>query len=138
MSNVIDYADKFIGVPYKWGGDNPIDGFDCSGYVQWVLQGVGIDPKGDQTAQDLFNYFLSNGDAADVVKAGTLVFYGKSPNHITHVAIANGPYTILEAGGGDSRTKTLAEAKKRGACVRQRPYNYRKDLVAMITPRYNL
>lgn len=131
----VTYASHFIGTPYKWGGNNPFDGFDCSGFVQWALQSVGLS-KDDRSAQDLFNYLRGAGTPSDTVQPGAVLFYGKSPQYITHVAIANSPYTILEAGGGGAETKTLADCKKSGACVRQRLYNYRKDLVAMIIPNY--
>ena len=36
-SLIVNEAKKYIGVPYVWGGDNPSRGFDCSGYVQWVI-----------------------------------------------------------------------------------------------------
>ena len=34
-------AQKYIGVPYKWAGESP-SGFDCSGYVKYVFQQVGV------------------------------------------------------------------------------------------------
>lgn len=35
--NVLDEAHSYLGVWYKWGGTTP-SGFDCSGYVQYVLR----------------------------------------------------------------------------------------------------
>ena len=54
--NAINYAKLFIGKPYLWGGEGP-EGYDCSGFIQEVLSCIGLDPKGDQTAQGLYNYF---------------------------------------------------------------------------------
>ncbi len=34
---IVDYAYKFLGTPYKWGGTTP-DGFDCSGFTQYVFK----------------------------------------------------------------------------------------------------
>jgi cell wall-associated NlpC family hydrolase len=39
-SSIIAYAKKFLGVPYVWGGTSP-KGFDCSGFVQYVLRANG-------------------------------------------------------------------------------------------------
>jgi Cell wall-associated hydrolases (invasion-associated proteins) len=74
-----------LGLPYIWGGSNPLTGMDCSGYVQEILAAGGVDPKGDQTAQGLFDFFSTNG-LIGAKGAGSLAFYGKSPKAITHVA----------------------------------------------------
>ena len=34
--NIVAYAKQFLGTPYVWGGTTP-DGFDCSGFVQYVF-----------------------------------------------------------------------------------------------------
>lgn len=37
------YAMQYKGVPYKWGGNTP-NGWDCSGFVNWVLSHCGVSP----------------------------------------------------------------------------------------------
>lgn len=39
--DIIRMAQSFVGTPYVWGGTNP-DGFDCSGFVQYVYSKMGV------------------------------------------------------------------------------------------------
>lgn len=37
-SRVATMAESYVGVvPYLWAGEDPVNGWDCSGYVTWVL-----------------------------------------------------------------------------------------------------
>jgi cell wall-associated NlpC family hydrolase len=39
----VDRALDVVGTPYRWGGESPSSGFDCSGLVRWAYGRVGID-----------------------------------------------------------------------------------------------
>lgn len=128
---------KLWGIPYRWGGDDPINGFDCSGGVLEILKSVGLWPSHeDATAQSLYNYFGKepNGHAVptDDVTFGDLVFYGKATDAITHVGMAFNDLIMFEFGGGDSTTTGAAVAAIQNAYGRFRPINHRKDLVAAV------
>jgi cell wall-associated NlpC family hydrolase len=135
MNILYDYAMSFVGLPYKWGGDNALTGFDCSGLVQEILASAGVDPRGDQTAQELFDHFKHG--QWNVHALGSLAFYGKDAASITHVAFMIDPYRVIEAGGGDSTTTTRSVAEEKNATVRMRHISHRRDLIAIIRPDYS-
>lgn len=136
MDLLIQYAMQFVGVHYKWGGESPMDGFDCSGLVQAILRSAGEDPRGDQTAQALFDHFSENGSWG-TRQAGSLVFYGRDTKHITHVGFCIDPYRMIEAGGGGPRTLTREDAIRDKAYVRVKLISSRYDVVAVIKPFYS-
>lgn len=130
----IRYAEKFVGKPYVWGGDDPVGGFDCSGLVIEVLRGLGLLPGGyDDTASGLcLKYF-----ACKVEKpyAGCLVFYGQgTPKTVSHVALCVNEEFCIQAGGGGSATKTVNDAERMNAFVMIRPIFSRKDVYCFVDP----
>lgn len=124
----IEYAKSFIGVDYLWGGETP-HGFDCSGLIQEVLASVGLDPRGDQTANALYETFKAN----EVQKASKacIAFWPKVGRKY-HVAICLDSEHIIEAGGGNSKTINSDMAKKQKAFVRIRPLDNRGDNYTLI------
>ena len=136
LTVAIDYAKTFLGLPYIWGGSHPSQGFDCSGLVQEILASVGLDPQGDQTAQTLMDGI--EGSCVPYLKptAGCVLFFGLSKRNISHVAFAISDLHMIEAGGGGSSCITVRDAVQKGAFVRIRPISHRKDLMAILMPRY--
>lgn len=136
LASVIVYAHSMVGIPYISGGNDPLNGFDCSGLVLELLRAAGEMDRRDMTAQQLYDEFVNRGQHG-YDAPGTLVFYGKSVAEISHVAFMITPYQIIEAAGGDKTTKTLDDAKKRGSFVRMRHVSHRKnEIVAKIRPYY--
>ena len=41
-SRMVSLIKSTLGIPYKWGGDNPQRGFDCSGLMRYVHKNAGI------------------------------------------------------------------------------------------------
>lgn len=133
-AQVVWYAEKFIGAPYRWGGDDPMAGFDCSGFVVECLASVGIlDDDEDLSAAALFQRFRK---VQMIAEPGDLVFWAsiKSPLKITHVEIALDSARTIGASGGGSTTVTIAEAIIANAYVKVRPIDYRGRNYAIINP----
>jgi len=135
MDLLIQYAMSFVGCNYKWGGSNPITGFDCSGLVQEILKSVGIDPPGDQTAQDLYRHFLPKSTAMNF-SPGALAFYGPSLRNIIHVGFLIDSYRMVEAGGGGSLVTNKEESALVDAFVRIRAVRARADFLVTLKPSY--
>ena len=132
-----EYALTFLHQPYRWGGSNPLTGFDCSGFALELLKAFGMEPFKDGSAQDLYAYFKTHGLQANCSE-GSFCFYGKSASSISHVAYMINSTQIIEAGSGDSTTTTLDRAKEQSACIRVRPFMHRKDLIEIMRPDYPL
>ena len=123
-----DYLMRFIGLPYHWGGDDPLEGFDCSGLIIEGLKAFGIVPHNfDTTSQGLFNKYYNK--LIVIPDEGNLVFFGKGKDKISHVGYCISKDFMIEAGGGSSDTKDIETAKRRNAFIRIRPIEYRSDFV---------
>ena len=122
-SEFLDIAEKYLGVPYVWGGTRN-SGMDCSGYVYRVLSDMGVYNK-RLTAQGYYNTpYTGNIIGITECKIGDLLFFGSSTHNITHIAFYINNYQMLESGGGDS-SNTINNP---GIGVRYR--DIRNDLVA--------
>jgi murein DD-endopeptidase MepM/ murein hydrolase activator NlpD len=96
---MIAEAEKYIGMPYVYGGSSPQTSFDCSGFVCWVINNSGVGSVGRTTAQGLYNLCtpVSPADA----QPGDLIFFHSTYSHyeyITHVGIYVGDGMMLHAG----------------------------------------
>ena len=114
-------AFRLLGKPYNWGGDDPMVGFDCSGFIVEVLKSCGRLPRrGDWTADSLMHYGFP--ETTELVP-GVLVFWGST--RATHVEMIYGvldgiPLTI-GAAGGDSSVVTVQDAVGKNAYIMLRP-----------------
>jgi len=126
---LVKYAWSLVGTVGRWGGDDPMSGFDCSGYVVECLKGIELLPRrGDWTAETLFHKFES--DKYDRLVVPSLLFWYKE-GEIVHTAIYIGQGCLLEAGGVTSETTNLADAVKQNAYVRMRGIEERPDYVSV-------
>ena len=88
---IVAIAQRYLGVPYVWGGASP-SGFDCSGLVMYCYAQIGIELSHGATDQQRASLPVPLGD----LRPGDLVFFGNA-SFSHHVAIFVGGTTIIEA-----------------------------------------
>jgi cell wall-associated NlpC family hydrolase len=86
-------AEQYLGVPYRWGGNTPTTGFDCSGLTQYVYAQLGVWLPHYAAAQ-----FLAYAHVDPTqLEPGDLVFFEPKPDGPGHVAVYAGGDVIVEA-----------------------------------------
>ena len=91
-------AEKYIGMPYVWGGSSPSSGFDCSGFVSYVYTATGVCNMGRLTAQGIYD--ICTPISAEQAQPGDLVFFKGTYNtsEVSHVGIYAGNGQMLHCG----------------------------------------
>jgi cell wall-associated NlpC family hydrolase len=92
-AEAVSIVERYLGVPYRWGGSSPAEGFDCSGLTMYVYAQLGIQLPHYAAAQ------WSEGVQIDpsLLEPGDLVFFESGPDGPGHVAIYVGADQIVEA-----------------------------------------
>jgi cell wall-associated NlpC family hydrolase len=100
-------AGALLGLPYREGGALP-DGFDCSGFVNYVFARHGIAVPRDVRRQALAGAPVDPG----AIVAGDLVFFSTTGSGATHVGIAIGEGRFIHApkSGDVVRVESMASA----------------------------
>jgi hypothetical protein len=95
---IVGRARRYIGIPYKWGGNSPNEGFDCSGLTRAVYQLSGLDLP--RSSKDQFA--MGTEVKLKNLRKGDLVFFS-SPGgtKISHVGIYIGDNKFIHAPGKD-------------------------------------
>lgn len=93
-NDITDYANQFVGNPYKWGGNSLTDGIDCSHFVHQVLTNTGHYDGQYVTSDDWAEKGNEVSSLDDAVSGDVIVYSG-------HVAIYDGEGGIVEAKGSD-------------------------------------
>ena len=91
---IVADAEKYLGVPYQWGGTDPATGLDCSGLVQHVYGDFGINLP--RTSQEQATVGTPVADVASA-RPGDLVFYEPSASGPGHVGIYIGNGKMINA-----------------------------------------
>jgi cell wall-associated NlpC family hydrolase len=87
----VSIAKKYLGVPYRWGGNDPKTGLDCSGLTKLVFQQLGVDLPRVSRDQAKVGTKV---DSLKEAKPGDLVFFDEP---VDHVGIYAGNGKMVEA-----------------------------------------
>ena len=112
-SRIVNYAMKFLGNPYVWGGTSLTKGADCSGFTMSVMKNFGI---------SLPHYSGSQAKSGKRIKSsemrpGDLVFYGNSRGKINHVAMYIGNGQVINAASRRSGIKISTWNYRTPICI---------------------
>ncbi|SHP74671.1 NLP/P60 [Mycobacteroides abscessus subsp. abscessus] len=92
ISNLVEEAKSLIGVPYAWGGNSP-SGFDCSGFIHYVLNQAGT-----QIGRYSAEGYYSRSYYVDKPQVGDFVFFENTyKKGISHMGIYLGNNEFIHA-----------------------------------------
>ncbi|WP_097015942.1 C40 family peptidase [Anaerocolumna aminovalerica] len=111
--NIVNYATRFLGNPYVWGGTSLTNGADCSGFTQSVFRDNGVSIPRDSRSQAAGGSTISINN----IQAGDLIFYSRN-GVINHVAIYMGNGKVIHASSPETG-------------IRITNYNYRQPVKAV-------
>ena len=103
---VVPTAERYIGVPYRYGGTSPRTGFDCSGFVQYVYGVQGVDLP--RTSRQMAGAGTAVEPTTRSLAVGDLMLFAQG-GRISHVAIyaGNGRFIHSSSSGSGVRYDDL-------------------------------
>jgi cell wall-associated NlpC family hydrolase len=103
-SDIAIHALGLVGTPYRYGGNTPEGGFDCSGLIGYVYRSrAGIAPPRTVAQLSDFGSSVGSGD----LRTGDLVVFGSGrPNH-AGIYVGNGRFVHAPSTGGTVRMDRL-------------------------------
>ncbi len=100
---IIKYAERFIGAPYRFGGESLRYGIDCSAFVQRIFSKFKIHLP--RTAEEQYRYAGVFVPLSRLQPGDLLFFHTLSYARVTHVAIYIGHGKFIHAAGRRSGVK---------------------------------
>jgi cell wall-associated NlpC family hydrolase len=105
-SSVVAAARALTGVRYRWGGDSPATGFDCSGLAWWSFRQIGVKIPRASYEQ----YEVGTAVSRREIRPGDLVFFrlrGNPKNMHVGIVTDRGMFIHSPSAGGRVREDSL-------------------------------
>ena len=130
-----DVAWKAWGTFYSWGGDDPDEGFDCSGLACEILKSVGLLARQERLTADGLTRRFASRIGLGATQIGDLVFWLDPIGKATHVEVIIACLTTelisMGASGGGPHVVTRQDAIAANAFVKARPVFARGGNIAL-------
>ena len=94
---IIANAQRYYGVPYKWGGKSAKTGFDCSGFVQAVARDSGVSIPGSTATQLAWFKSKKMTVSSDNMQVGDYIYFSSGGPTGRHVGIYMGNGKMIDA-----------------------------------------
>ncbi|WP_404469813.1 NlpC/P60 family protein [Sutcliffiella horikoshii] len=91
-SNIVEVAKKYEGTPYQWGGETPEEGFDCSGYLNYIFDEA-ENKDLPRTVKDIY----AEGTTVESPAVGDIVFFDIEGNGPSHAGLYIGSGEFIHA-----------------------------------------
>ncbi len=106
---IVRTARRYVGVPYRWGGESPRTGFDCSGLTMVVYRLNGLDLPRSSSEQ----WKVGRRIDRSRLQKGDLVFFATTGgNRVSHVGIYTGANKFLYAPSRGRRIQSSSLSNK--------------------------
>ncbi|MET0399082.1 MAG: C40 family peptidase [Longimicrobiaceae bacterium] len=106
----------FLGVPYRWGGNTPEEGFDCSGFLRYVYRAHGIELP--RVTRDQAQVGEPVPARIEELRPGDLMFFARDGAYIDHAAMYVGDGRILHSSSSGRGVRYDDLASRRGEYYR--------------------
>jgi cell wall-associated NlpC family hydrolase len=127
-AGVLATADQYLGTRYRYGGESPTEGFDCSGFVQFVYGRHGVElPR--TSYQQAGAGRPAPGEITDL-HPGDLMFFAAGGGRVDHVAIYAGEGRVIHATSGAGNVRYDDLDSDRGEWLLKRFVASRRVLAA--------